>query len=285
MPGEHISQEQADEFAIGSLEAPLERAIALHLAECTPCRDIVHDSERLASTFALSSPVRRPPSRLKGRVLSAAGIRRPSPFRRALNVGRATAGVAAVFVAVAAFTGMVWVRGELAELRDDNSDLRVQIDEALSQEVEIAALTRKLDDQERAAARLEDSATGDQDLIVALLSTNTRIAEVISSDATASAIGRFIWDGEQKRVWFVASDLAQRPPGEIYKIWVHAGGKFYPLGILQPDAKGFARFQSVVPEGITTYESALVTIERAGSSDLREGPTVFFVADLSRLTD
>ena len=55
MPGEHISQEQADEFAIGSLEAPLERAIALHLAECPACRDIVRDSERLAATFALIS--------------------------------------------------------------------------------------------------------------------------------------------------------------------------------------------------------------------------------------
>ncbi len=46
---------------------------------------------------------------------------------------------------------------------------------------------------------------------------------------------------------------------------------------------GFARYQAVVPEGITSYESAVVTIERAGGSPVREGPTVFFVWDLSRL--
>lgn len=285
MPGEHISQEQADEFAIGSLEPPLERAIALHLAECPACRDIVRDSERLAATFALSTPVRRPPARLKNRVLSAAGIRRPGPLARAFTIGRAAAGLAAVFVAVSAFTGMVWMRGEVSDLRDDNVRLQDKIDQALSQEVEIAALTRKLDDQEKAAARLEEAATGDQDLIVALLSNNTKIANVISSDETASSIGRLIWDGDQKRVWFVASELPRRPTGETYQLWVQTGGKLYPVGTFQSDENGFARYQARLPEGIDSYESALVTIERGGGSPVREGPTIFFVADLSRLGD
>lgn len=284
MPGEHISQEQADEFAIGSLEPPLERAIALHLAECASCRDIVRDSERLAATFALSTPVRRPPSRLKGRVLSAAGIRRPSPARRAFAFGRATAGLAAVLVAAAAFTGFVWVRGEVRELRADNAALRTQIDAALSQEVEIAALTRKLDDQEQAAERLEAAAAGDQDLIVALLAPGTKVAEVYSSEGAGEGIGRFIWDEEQKRVWFVAKELPRRPPGETYEIWVSVEGEYYTLGTFEPDEQGFARHEAAVPEGITNYESAVVTIERDGSPD-RGGPTVFFVADLPALID
>jgi hypothetical protein len=284
MPGEHITQEQADEFAIGSLEPSLERAVALHLAECPACRDIVRDSERLAATFALSTPVRRSPSRLKGKVLAAAGIRRPGPVSRAFAFGRATAGLAAVFVAAAAFTGLVWVRGEVRELREDNAALRTQIDAALSQEVEIAALTRKLDDQEKAAARLEESAVGDQDLIVALLSPDTKIAEVYSSEGAGTGIVRFIWDDQQKKVWFVASDLPKRPAGETYEIWVASAGKYYTLGAFEPDDQGFARHQATVPEGITSYESAVVTIERDGSPD-RTGPTVFFVADLSGLTD
>ena len=282
MPGEHITQEQADEYAIGSLEAPLERLIAVHLAECEACRDIVRDSERLAATFALSTPVRRPRPRLKGRVLAAAGISRPSPLRRAFAVGRATGGLAAVVVAVAAFTGLVWVRSELGDLRHDNSDLQRQIDAALSQEVEIAALTRKLDDQERAAAKLEESATGDQDLIVALLSQNTKIAEVYTPDGAETGIGRFIWDDDQKRAWFVASDLPKLPTGETYEIWVSAGGSYASLGTFAPDDQGFARHKAAIPGGIASYESAVVTIERDGNP-AKEGPTVFFVADLSRL--
>ncbi len=284
MPGEHISQEQADEFAIGSLEPRLERAIALHLAECSACHDIVRDSERLAATFALGTPIRRPPSGLRRKVFSAAGIRRPSAMGRAIGWGRAVAGLAAVVVAFAAFTGLVWVRGELGELRDQNGGLQTQIDDALSQKVHLALLTEKLDDQERAAAKLEEQARGDQDLLVALLSNDTKIAAVVSVDE-ANPIGRLVWDETQKRVWFVASDLPQRPSGETYQIWVSSDGKYYSLGTFKPDETGFARYQAAVPEGISAYETAVVTIEQNGGSPVREGPTVFFVTDLSRLTD
>lgn len=283
MPGEHITQEQADEFAIGSLEPVLERAIALHLAECTACRDIVRDSERLAATFAMTSPMKKASPRLRGRVFSAAGIRKPSPLKRAYIYGRAIAGVAAVFVAVGAFTGMLWVRGQVDGLRQANSDLQAQFDETLSQKVALAAITNELADQKQAAADLEEQAKGDRELTVALLSNDTKIADVVAPDEKSNSIGRLIWDGEQKRIWFVASSLAPRPAGETYQIWADSGGKYYSLGTFEPDKDGFARFQTVVPEGISSYDSAVVTIERAGGSPVREGPTVFFVWDLSRL--
>jgi len=283
MPGEHITQEQADEFAIGSLEASIERAIALHLAECDACRDIVRDSERLAATFAMSAPIRRSPSRLRGRVFLAAGIRRPGPVRRAFGYARTVAGVAAVFVAIGAFTGMVWVRNEISGLRQANADLQTQFDQTLSQKVELAAITNQLQDQKQAAADLEEQARGDQDLLVALMSNDTRVADVVSPDESSNSIGRLVWDGDQKRIWFVATGLPQRPAGETYQIWANSGGKYYSLGTFEPDKDGFARYQTVVPEGITSYESAVVTIERAGGSPVREGPTVFFVWDLSRL--
>ncbi|MGE0599462.1 MAG: anti-sigma factor [Dehalococcoidia bacterium] len=283
MPGEHISQEQADEYAIGSLEPPLERTIALHLAECAACRDIARDSERLVATYAMTSPRRQAPPRLKNKVFLAAGIRRPSPLRRAFNTGRALAGVAAVFVAIAAFTGMVWMRSQLDDLRQDDERLQAKIQTALSQEVEIAALTRKLDDQQKEAERLSLAATGDQELIVALLSNNTKIADVIPAEGGLNSIGRLVWDDDQKRVWFVASDLPQRPPGETYQLWANSGGKNFSLGTFESDADGFARYQTVIPGGIASYDVVLVTIERAGGSPTLEGPTVFFVQDLSKL--
>jgi hypothetical protein len=264
------------------MEPVLERAIALHLAECAACRDIVRDSERIAAAFALGAPMRRARPGLRKRVFLAAGISRPGPLRKAFTYGRAVAGLAAVFVAVAAFTGMVWLRGQLGDVRQTNSDLQTQINDALSQKVQIAALTQKIDDQQEAADRLQASAQGDQDLIVALLSTKTKIADVISKDEFAHSVGRLIWDADQKRVWFVASDLPQRT-GASYQVWVSSGGKYYSLGTFQPDENGFARHQAILPEGITSYDSAVVTIERAGGSPVREGPTVFFVADLSGL--
>ncbi len=283
MAGEHISQEQADEYAIGSLEPVLERAIALHLAECPACRDMARDAERLAALLAMSSPLRRPSPRLRRRVFSAAGITRPNPLRRAFTISRAAAGLAAVIVAAGAFSGMVSLKNQIGDLRQQNSDLQLQIDEALSTKVELAALTRKLDDQEKLAAQLEERSKNDRELNLAFMSPTTDVAAVTSLNESGNAIGRLVWDSEQKRVWFVASELQKLPPGETYQIWVNSGGRYYSLGTFTPDDEGFARYETVVPEGLNSYETAVVTIERAGGSPLREGPTVFFVADLSRL--
>ncbi len=283
MAGEHLTQEQADEYAIGSMEPGLERAVALHLAECTACRELVRDAERVASLVALNVPRLPPPAHLRRRVFSNAGITRPGPLRRAFSLSRTAAGLAAVVVAIAAFTGMVTVRDQVGDLRQQNADLQAQIDDALSQKVELAALTRKLDDQERLAAQIEERSRDDRELNLAFMSPTSDVAAVTSLDDSGSAIGRLVWDSEQKRVWFVASELSPRPPGETYQIWVNSGGRYYSLGTFTPDESGFARYETVVPEGLSTYETAVVTIERAGGSPLREGPTVFFVADLSRL--
>jgi anti-sigma-K factor RskA len=281
MLGEHLTQEQADEYAIGSLEPELERAIALHLAECPACRDIVRDAERLAALLAVSQPVRRASPRLRQRVLTAAGIRKPGPAWRAFTIGRAAAGLAAIIVAAGAFSGMLGLRTQVNALRSQNADLQRQIDEALSQKVALAALTQKLEDQEAVAAELRETLKSDSELFI---SPSSQVAAVVSVDPSRGSIGRLVWDDDQKRVWFVASQLRQLPPGETYQLWVNSGGRYYSLGTFAPDDAGFARYETRLPEGITSYDTAVVTIERAGGSPTREGPAVFFVTDLSRLT-
>ena len=279
---DHITQEQADEYAIGALDPELVRVRALHLAECGTCREMVRDAERVAAAFALAAPQRRAPKRLRQRVMRSAGLERASPLRRAVLLGQAAAGVAAVFVAIAAFTGMLSVRGQMDDLRNTNDHLQSQIDDALSQKVEIAALTRGLDEAERNSDELKRAAQDDRDLLLALMSPKSDVADVFTKDEAATSIGRLVWDEDQKRVWFVASDLPQRPAGETYQLWANSGGKFYSLGVFAPDTTGFARYETTVPQGLKSYESAVVTIERAGGSNERSGPSVF-VADLSGL--
>lgn len=278
----HITQEQADEYAIGSLEPETEHLVALHLAECAGCREFARDSERLALAFALAAPSRKAPRKLRKRVMRSAGLTRPGPLHRIGTVARAAAGMAAVFVAIAAFTGMVSIRGQVGELRQRNGELQTQIDDALSQKVEILALTRGLDEAERNSAELKRAAESDRDLLLALMSPKTKVADVFTRDDGTSSIGRLVWDEDQKRVWFVARDLPQRPKGETYQLWANGSGKFYSLGVFSPDSTGFARYETTVPQGLATYESAVVTVERAGGSNERTGPSVF-VADLSGL--
>jgi len=278
----HITQEQADEFAIGALEPQVATLVALHADDCPECRAMVAASERVATSLALGAPRRVPSPGLRRRVFKSAGLTRPGLLGMAVRVATAGAGVAAVLVAVAAFTGMVSVRGEVRDLKTENAGLQSQIDDALSQKVEIAAITRRLSDEEQTSNELRLAARGDRDLLLALLSPESDVAEVFSVNDSGPAIGRLVWDEQQKKVWFVASHLLPRPAGETYQVWVSSGGRYFSLGTFNPDDSGFARYETIVPAGLKSYESAVVTIERAGGSPERTGPSVF-VTDLSRL--
>ncbi len=277
MPGEHITQEQADEYAIGALEPRLERAVALHLAECPACRDVVRDSERLASKLALSAPARRASRRLRSRVWTGAGIARPTLLQRAWRVAPAAAAIAAVVVAAASFTGMVSVRNEVNGLRAENVNLQDEINEIPRQQVEIAALTERFAQAEAESVKQQEATRIDRELMLAMMSPESDAADLNATPGNDPAIGRLIWDENQKKVWFVANRLPQRPAGETYHIWVITEGEYVSLGTFNTDATGFARVQRPLPEGIAQYDQAIVTIESTASAQ-RDGPPVFVAA-------
>jgi len=277
-----LTQENADEFAIGSLPPATEAELAEHLRECEPCLEMVRASQRLAASLALAAPLAKPQPGLRRRTFVAAGVARPGLAGRLIRYGSAAAGVAAALIAIGAFTGMVTLRGQVRDLRQQNTDLGTQVDDLLSQKIEILALTRRLTDEERTSTELQQAARGDRDLLLAMLSPGADVAEVFSVEPNGSSIGRLVWDRDQKKVWFVASHLRSLSSGETYQIWASAGGKYHSLGTFNAEPSGFARYETIVPQGLESYESAVVTIERAGGAPERTGSSVF-VADLSRL--
>jgi hypothetical protein len=277
----HLTQDLADEFAVGALAPDDESAVRLHCAGCADCDALVRDAERVAAAMAIGLPLVPAPATMRDRVLGANHGARSRSFVRTLGFSRAAAGVAAVVVAAAAFAGMLSVRGQVGELRRENSTLKSQIDDALSARVEVAALTRRLSDEERNSASQGQKARSDQELLLAMLSPKSDAAEVYSTDEQGTSIGRLIWSEEQKRVWFVADNLAARPNGETYQLWVSEDGTYESLGTFVPDASGFACYVATVPEGMKGYDAAVVTIEQAGGAAERSGPSVF-AADLSR---
>ncbi len=280
----HVTPEQADEFAIGSLPAELDAAVRLHIDECDVCASLVAESRRIASALLLIVPRRSAPPGLKRRVFQSAGITRPGAIARTVKWATAGAGVAAAAVAILALTGMLSVRGDIHDLRSENATLASRLDDALAQKVEIAALSRQLDEQARRATDLLIAAQGDRELMLALLSPDSQIAEVYAVDdgLSGAAIGRFIWDDAQKKVWFIASRLRSLDQGQTYQLWVNAAGRYQTLGTFNSDNVGFARYTTLVPQGLKGYDSVVITVESAPGGEERQGPSVF-VADLSEL--
>ncbi|MCE7927064.1 MAG: anti-sigma factor [Dehalococcoidia bacterium] len=281
MTGRCLSQEEADEFAIGSLDPLAEAEIAAHLRSCQACLGLVNLSLQVAAALSFAVPSHRAPASLRRRTFLAAGVARPRMITRVLRAARSAAAVAAALIAVAALAGMIILRGQVHDLSQENTDLSVQVNEALSQKIEILALTSRLNEEERRSADLMQAARGDRDLLLALLSPESDVAEVFAVEESAYSLGRLVWDRGQKKVWFVASRLRPLSDGETYQIWASSGGKYHSLGTFNADSSGFARYEAMVPQGLESYESAVVTIERAGGSPERTGASVF-VADLSR---
>lgn len=277
----HLSQEQADEYAVGSLDPELERIVALHIAECSPCREAVEDAQRVAGLLAFSAPLHPAPGRLRARVVTRAGIRRPL-WIRVLSIGQAAAGIAAVFVAIAAFTGMVSMKSQVSELRQKNADLSTRIQDVSSQEVEIFALSRRLTDAEQKATQIEASAEKDRELLAAMLNPESDVAEVVALEGAGGSVGRLVWEADQERLWFYARKLPVLASNQTYQVWVEAGGQYTSLGTFLPDANGTARYERLVPGGIANYASVIVTVETLGGSPAREGTGIFYVADLPR---
>jgi hypothetical protein len=277
----HITAEQADEFAIGALEPDLEQAVRLHIMGCVECSALVDDALLVAAHLALTAPPRPAPQTLRRNVMVAAGIASPRLAARLTSMFQAAAGIAAVSIAVAALAGMLMTRNQLQDLREENNDLQVRIDDIDSAEVEIFALTQRLANAEQLAAQMRRDASLDNELMAAIMNPNSQTAEVTTIRGNAS-LGRLIWEPDQSRVWFVAQRLPRLAENETYQLWMQSpSGEYVSAGNFNSDESGAVIFRRFIGEGITSYSAAVVTREVSGA-DQKQGPSVFFVADLNR---
>jgi anti-sigma-K factor RskA len=284
MDNPHISQELADEFAVGALEQGVRDLITLHVAGCQECAARVSEAQDLATMLALGGPLRRPNRRLRRRVFAAAGIGRLGLLHSIVRRIPAASGIAAALAVIVALTGMFMLRSDVSDLQKDRAALQAQVDEALSQEVRIAALQLRLDEGERKFFALQIAAIGDRELLLAVLTPETEVAEVYSVDRGVpnDSFGRLVWNESERKLFFIAIGLDSRPIEETYQIWVAGDGRYYSIGTFNPGDDGFVRFETTLEDGIDSYQSAIVTIERAGGELDRSGPSVF-VTDLSAL--
>jgi anti-sigma-K factor RskA len=277
--GLHITPQEADEYAIGALEPDLEQSLRLHILGCRDCSELVEDAELVAARFALSAPLQKAPPSLRQSVMVGAGLRKPRLVSRLTSLFQAAAGIAAVSIAVAALAGMLMTRNQLQDLRRENNDLQVRIDDIDSAEVQIFAISERLSEAEQVAAELRKDSAIENELMAAMLSPSSQTADVLTIRGNSS-LGRLIWEPDQSRVWFVAQRLPQLREGETYHLWLSSDGEYVSLGTFNSDESGAVTYRRFVSNGLSSYDSAVVTREISGA-ERRQGDAVFFVANLN----
>jgi anti-sigma-K factor RskA len=276
----HIDPEQADEYAIGSLEPELEQAIRLHIANCRPCAEIVADAEMVVARFAFSAPLQKAPLKMRDEVMVGAGLRKPKIVSRLPAIAQAAAGIAAVFIAVAALAGMFAMRGQVRDLQSENLVLEDRVDDLDSQEVRIFAMGQRIEEQEQTVAEQKARMALDSELLGAMLSTNSLVADVVPMQGSNS-IGSLVWEADQSRIWFHGQRLRQLPPGQTYELWLHGSGGYVSAGTFNADNSGKVTYRSYIAEGLDRYDGAVVTIEIVGAEE-REGPSIFYTYLIDR---
>ncbi|MBN9492073.1 zf-HC2 domain-containing protein, partial [bacterium] len=92
----HITQDEADEYALGVLDADDNARIAMHAAGCPACQALIDSAMELTGQLALTAPQYSPPPALKAAVLRDSGITRAPPWRRIARYARPAAVAAAI---------------------------------------------------------------------------------------------------------------------------------------------------------------------------------------------
>jgi hypothetical protein len=91
-----------------------------------------------------------------------------------------------------------------------------------------------------------------------------RITPLAGTDKSPQAAGKILWNAQEKKAFFYASNLAAPPEGKTYQLWMIAGNKPIDAGIFTvgPDGSGFLKVPSL--SEADKAQKFAVTLEPAG---------------------
>jgi anti-sigma-K factor RskA len=92
----------------------------------------------------------------------------------------------------------------------------------------------------------------------------SRITSLAGTDKSPQAAGKILWNAQEKKAFFYASNLAAPPEGKTYQLWMIAGNKPIDAGIFSvgPDGSGFLKVPSLLDAD--NAQKFAVTLEPAG---------------------
>lgn len=264
MTGEHVNPEDLDLYALGALEGEEKRALEAHVPSCPACRQMLATAREQVLLLGLSVPPVAPPSAVKLRLMqqvrseSAERERVPAvspPQRtsaRPLWMGFAFACL--VFVLIA---GWLWTqnqqnRAHIERLQAEMESLRVELQEAQSQDVSAHRVVEELSDVAGAADTIQ-------------VTLKPQAGEPFGQARVlySPRLGQLLYAGR----------IAPAPADKAYQLWlVPSSGNPVSAGLVASAQRGELRSVRL-PEGASAKAFA-VTLEPAGGSPQPTGAKV-----------
>ena len=245
-------------YALDELTGSDRQELEAHLETCAACRRELHALRGDLGLLGLSTSGPQPPARSKERLMRAIaaeprGVSLPEPAPvPPRNLGwawvSAFAAVALLFVAIGLWRSNGRIKDQLAELGNRNQDQSVQLDR-MNQELRL------------------------------LTSPDAVHVSLTPQKAPKQPNGTAIFSPSQKRMMFMASNLAPVPEGKAYELWIiPAQGAPVAAGVFKPDEHGNAvMMDQKMPAGVEAKAFA-ITLEKEEGSDKPTSPILLMGA-------
>lgn len=242
-------------LALGALQGDGRSALEKHLADCPACRLELEQLRGDMALMAMSTTGPKPPQRSRQRLLDAiAKEPRTTPTEETSRFRFNWWTAFGWAMAVVMFLVVVQLRRENTVLKDSVNTLAQMMGQ---QTVELAN-----------AKRVVETLTAPESQTVTLVAAKT----------PPQPQGKAFYLRNKNSLVFVASNLAQLPPGKIYELWLFPQNGAAPIaaGLFKPDARGNATVVNPpgLPAGVEAKAFA-VTLEPAeGPHDAPRGTGV-----------
>jgi anti-sigma-K factor RskA len=237
-------------YALGELSGTDRQQLEEHLQSCAACRRELQTLRGDMALLGLSSTGPQPAARSKERLMRAIaeeprGVSAPQPARRRglwAALIPAFAALALLLVSLMLWRHNAALKDEIAELGNRNQDQSAQL-ERMNQELRL------------------------------LTAPDAVHVSLNPQKAPRQPSGTAIYSPSQKRMMFMASNLAMPPTGKAYELWIiPAKGGPVPAGVFKPDEHGYAvMMDHKMPEGVEAKAFA-ITLENEEGSDKPTSP-------------
>lgn len=234
-------------YALDELSGSERQELEQHLPGCAACRRELEALRSDLALLALSAAGPKPPARVKENLMRAVAAepRGVSPAKPEQAPRRslwwawipALAAVALLFVAVGLWRSNQRLKDGLAELSNRNQDQSVQLAQAREN--------------------------------LKLLTSLDAVRVTLNPQKTPrQPSGTAIFSPADRRMMFIASNMAPPPPGKAYELWIiPAKGAPIPAGVFKPDEHGNVVMLDHPLPPMVEAKAFAVTMEKEEGSD------------------
>jgi len=249
-------------YCLGALDETEQIFIEEHLKQgCSECEALVGEMQEVVSGLAFAAPAQKPSALVKEKILAAI---EPQKAPAAAPLTQLKEKVEDSTVELLQRARERWMRVSWGLSLAITVILVLVGLYSQNLKTKITFLEKRLEVSDEVVSQLRTELTKQERILRVIQSSEVRIVDLQGQKASPEAIGRVLWDPNQKLAVFSALNLPAAPSDKDYQLWMLRGTQAVDAGIFSVDDEGKAIITiETIADGINLTGFA-VTLEPKG---------------------